>query len=111
MSGCKLDGELLSYMVKDVPDDGLEGLGIGKGFRAQPLAFGLAPPGFDFAEVGDVRWQVEKVDVLIFPVRQVCLKGGAVVDASVVEHEHEHRGARAEGGFGIDDVNDEGRVK
>lgn len=51
------------------------------------------------------------MDVLIFPVRQVCLKGGAVVDASVVEHEHEHRGARAEGGFGIDDVNDEGRVK
>lgn len=59
--------------------------------------------------MGAVRWQVEKVDILIFPVRQACLKGGAVVHASVVEHEH--RGARAEGGLGIDDIDDEGRVK
>ena len=92
-----------------MPDDGLEGLGIGTGFRAQPLAFGPAQPGFDLAEVVGVRWQVEKVVILIFPERQACPKGGAVVHAKVVEHEH--RGARAEDGLGIDDIDDEGRVK
>ena len=100
---------LQAYAVENMLNDGLEDLEIAVGFGAQPLVVDSTPQGLHFVEVRAVGGQVKKGGVQVFPMSQARLKGGAVVNFGVIEHQH--GGAGACGGLGIGRIGDKGRVE